>query len=130
MEDHEVLIQFSPDSKNIEICLDPFTVIADGGDHTEPSPGVLFLSGVLACTASTARGYCFRNNLPLPTGIKASIHVDPEKNLIDTIEMNLLVPPEFPQDHLQALEKAAGKCTVKKWWMNPPEFILRTSVTA
>ena len=130
MPTREVTIQFAPDSKKIEVLIDTFSVIADGGERTDPSPGALFISGLLACTASTARGYCTFNCLPAPTGIKALVHVDEETHLIDNVEMQLLIPPDFPEDRLPALEKAAGKCTVKKWWQNPPEFVLRTSVAA
>ena len=130
MEKREVIVQFAADSRKIEINMDPYTIVADGGDRTEPSPGTLFLAGLMACTASTARGYCFRNNLPLPVGLKATVNFDDDEHLVDHIEMDLLIPPEFPRDHVEALERAAGKCTVKKWWMNPPEFLLRTSDSA
>lgn len=127
---NEITVSFAGDSKNIHVSLDPFTIIADGGDRTEPSPGALFIAGVAACTASTARGYCVNNELPLPTGMKAVVEIDETSRLIDVVEMQLLVPPEFPPERLEALQKAAGKCTVKKWWQNPPEFILRVSQPA
>jgi uncharacterized OsmC-like protein len=128
MSTSEVTIQFDHTSRKIEIHLEPFTIIADGGDHTNPSPGTLFLCGLVACTASTARGYCYRNGLPDPEGLKATACVDEQTNLITCIEIQLLLSADFPQDRVEALEKAAGKCTVKKWWQNPPEFVLRTGL--
>lgn len=128
MDSQEVMIRFAPDSDNIEVNFKPFTVLAGGADRKQPSPGILFVSGALACTVSTARGYCASNNLPLPVGAKANITVDPETNIIQNIDMNLILPADFPKDRIDALERAAGKCTVKKWWTNPPQFAVHTSV--
>lgn len=128
MPGYEINVQFASDSKKIEVQIDPFTVIVDGGDRSEPSPGVLFISGVAACTASTARGYCRSNNLPLPTGLKVMAYVGEESHLIETVDMQLTISADFPKDRLDALIKAAGKCTVKKWWQNPPEFRVETAI--
>lgn len=126
MPSREIIVSFAQDSKNIHVQVDAFTVVADGGDRSEPSPGVLFLSGVAACTASTARGYCIVNNLPLPTGLIAQVQVNDKTHLIENIAMHVQVPPDFPPEKLEALKKAAGKCTVKKWWQNPPSFDVQT----
>lgn len=127
MGEKQVSARFLSDSKKIEIDINSFSIIADGGDKTDPSPGNLFLAGVVACTASTARGYCLHHNLPLPTGLTAVVSTDEETNLINRVQMKLSVPPEFPPERLEALERAAGRCTVKNWWNNPPEFSLETS---
>jgi uncharacterized OsmC-like protein len=127
MPTREISVSFAPDSKNIQIQIESFTVIADGGDRSEPSPGVLFISGVAACTASTARGYCHRNGLPYPTGLNAEVTFNDETHLVDSVNMRVLVPPEFPAERLDALQKAAGKCTVKKWWQSPPDFSVSAS---
>ncbi|MEM5773943.1 MAG: OsmC family protein [Anaerolineaceae bacterium] len=118
----EVSVRFDDDSRKIEVNLHPFTIITDGGDRTDPPPGNYFLAGVLACTASTARAYCLRNNLPAPTGMTATVNVDDDTYLISRIDMQLTLPPDFPPEYREAVERAAGKCTIKKWWVNPPEF--------
>ena len=121
----EVSVRFADDSKKIEVCLDPYTITADGGDRTDPPPVNYFLAGVLACTASTARGYCLRNNLPAPTGLTATVSVDDDTHMVTHIDMQLTLPPDFPAEHVEAVERAAGKCTIKKWWLTPPEFSLQ-----
>jgi uncharacterized OsmC-like protein len=130
MPETQVKVSFASDSKKIAVQFEHFTVIADGGDRTEPSPGALFVAGLLACTASTARGYCLRNGLPFPAGLEAKVRYNDQTGLVEHVEMNLLVPSEFPEEKLEALERAAGTCTVKKYWQTPPEFALRTSVLA
>ena len=127
MPDYEMNVTFASDSKKIHVQRDDFTVVADGGDRTEPSPGALFLSGLVACTASTARGFCLRNGLPLPTGLSATVRISEQTNLVEQVEMKLQVPQDFPADRLPALERAAGTCTVKKYWQSPPEFVIQVS---
>ncbi len=127
MESQEVTIRIYQDSDHIEVDMKPFTVVAGGEDRKMPSPGNLFVSGALACAASSARGYCVNNHLPVPVGAKASIRVDPATNIIQNIDIHLILPPDFPKDRIEALERATGKCTVKKWWTNPPEFSVDTS---
>jgi ribosomal protein S12 methylthiotransferase accessory factor len=118
----EITVNYAADSKIIETNLGDFTVLADGGDRVEPSPGALFVAGLVACTASTARGYCHRHDLPFPEGMKVSASFNEETGFIESIDGEFLVPPDFPQENLDALIRAAGACTVKKWWQNPPEF--------
>lgn len=130
MEKKEAAVRFASDSKKIEVDMGHYTIIADGGDRTEPSPGTLFLAGVMACTASTARGYCLRNNLPVPTGLTAAVTQDEETRLITKIEMKLSIPPDFPLDRLDALERAAGMCTLKRWWASPPEFSIAVDLNS
>ncbi len=130
MSEREVSIQFASDSKEINVQVGEFTVTVDGGDRCCPSPGVFFITGLLACTASTARGYCVSNGLPLPTGMKAVVVNDDDTHLVSTVKMQLQVPADFPANRLDALIKAAGKCTVKKWWQNPPEFSVQTEIVS
>jgi uncharacterized OsmC-like protein len=118
----EMTVKYAADSKIIQTSIGDFTVLADGGDREEPSPGSLFVAGLVACTASTARGYCHRHGLPFPEGMKVSASFDEETGFIESIDGELLVPPDFPPEYLDALMRAAGACTVKKWWQNPPVF--------
>jgi ribosomal protein S12 methylthiotransferase accessory factor len=54
--------------------------------------------------------------------MKVYASFDKETGLIESIDGEILVPPDFPQEYLDALKRAAGVCTVKKWWQNPPEI--------
>lgn len=118
----EMTVKYAADSKLIETSIGDFTVLADGGDRVEPSPGDLFVAGLVACTASTARGYCNRHGLPFPEGMKVYASIDEETGFIESIDGEIFVPPDFPQEYMDALMRAAGACTVKKWRQNPPVF--------
>jgi len=128
----ELKVGYASDCKNILVQIDEHTVVADGGDHNQPSPGALFIAGLAACTASTARGYCFRNNLPFPTGVKARLAFDDDSHLVSAVSFEVQVPPDFPPERLEALQRAAEACTVKKYWLSPPQFTttVRTSEIA
>jgi putative redox protein len=123
----ELTVGYASDCKNILVQIDEHTVVADGGDRSQPSPGALFIAGLAACTASTARGYCFRNDLPFPTAVKAKLSFDDDTHIVSTVSFEVQVPPDFPQERLEALQRAAEACTVKKYWLSPPQFT--TSVT-
>ncbi|MBN2048323.1 MAG: OsmC family protein [Anaerolineaceae bacterium] len=121
------------DKKRVEVDLGDFMVVTDakleyGGEYAAPSPGATFLAGVLACTASTARGYCKQHNLPMPEKVVASFEYDTDNDVISSVHFEIMVTAEFPENRLKALEKAAGACTVKGWWKNPPEFLTSTTV--
>lgn len=120
--DFELKVGYASDCKNILVQIDEYTVVADGGDRSQPSPGALFIAGLAACTASTARGYCFRNDLPFPTGVKARLAFDDDTHLVKAVSFEVQVPPDFPQERLEALQRAAEACTVKKYWLSPPQF--------
>lgn len=105
----ELKVGYASDCKNILVQFDEHTVVADGGDRNEPSPGALFIAGMLACTASTARGYCFRNGLPFPSGVKARLTFSDETHLVENVDLEVQVPPEFPQERYEALPHAPPK---------------------
>jgi putative redox protein len=45
------------------------------------------------------------------------------------VELDIQVPPTFPERYLQGVMHAANHCAVKKAILNPPEFEVRTQVT-
>jgi ribosomal protein S12 methylthiotransferase accessory factor len=47
---------------------------------------------------------------------------DPEKGLIGEIDIELTLPPEFPDKYRGAIVNAMQLCTVKKHLHDPPEF--------
>ena len=53
---------------------------------------------------------------------------DMRTGLIGRIELDIKVPPEFPEKYHEALIRAASQCAVKKHLENPPEFDVRAVV--
>lgn len=51
-----------------------------------------------------------------------SVHFDAEKGLIGEIDIELTLPPEFPEKYRGAIVNAMELCSVKKHLHDPPEF--------
>lgn len=112
-----------PEERRQAVHYDKFTIHTDTGRVRQyPSPGVTFIAGLGACTASTVRGYCISNHLPLPHKLVMTAYFNDESEVVEKLAMQIIVCPEFPQDKLDCLIRAAGACTVKKWWQSPPQF--------
>jgi len=79
-------------------------------------------AAVASCTAATAYGYCYKNNLPLPTGVKVLVDEAEDGSGPTKMTFKILFSPDFPEDRIKAVQKAADACWVKKAWLNPPEF--------
>ena len=48
--------------------------------------------------------------------------------MIGTIQLEIQVPPEFPEKYYDALVRSAEQCAVKKHFENPPQFEIFTNV--
>ena len=115
--------------KRVDVQVGNHVVITDhvpenGGEDLAPSMGATFLAGLVACTTSTARGYCRQHGLPIPLKVIAEIEVDDENELVTDVHFELIMPPDFPQNRLKAVVRAAETCTVTNWWKHPPQFHL------
>ena len=58
------------------------------------------------------------------------MHFDPLKRMIGRIDIEISVPPDFPEKYHDALVNAASLCAVKKHMQDPPEFEISTVVAA
>ncbi|NSW51044.1 MAG: OsmC family protein [Anaerolineae bacterium] len=128
MERKRTMIGIPYPKKRVDVEVGHHIVITDhpesnGGEDLAPSMGATFLAGLVACTTSTARGYCKQHDLPIPLKVIAELTEDDETELITNVRFEIIVPVEFPEKRLKALVKAAETCTVKTWWKYPPEFV-------
>jgi ribosomal protein S12 methylthiotransferase accessory factor len=48
--------------------------------------------------------------------------------MIENIELDIQVPPDFPEKYKEAVIRSASQCAVKKHLENPPVFDVHTSV--
>ena len=51
-------------------------------------------------------------------------------NMVEKIDLEIQVPPEFPQKYYESLVRSAELCAVKKHLENPPEFEVTTREVA
>ena len=130
----EMAITF-PGGARVDAAFGPHTVRTDqpakgGGDDSAPSPFQLFLASIGTCAGIYVLGFCRQRGLPTD-GIRLAqrLRVDPGTGMVTGIDIDIQVPPEFPEKYHAALVRSAEQCAVKKHMEAPPRFSVRT-VTA
>jgi ribosomal protein S12 methylthiotransferase accessory factor len=106
-------------------------VIQTNQDGTAPTPFGLFLSSIGTCAGIHVLGFCQHRGLPTE-GIKITqrMHTDPRTRMVSGVDLDIIVPPEFPEQYRDSLVRAADQCAVKKHMETPPTFNVRTRVAA
>ncbi len=107
------------------------TVIPTDQNGAAPAPFGLFLASIGTCAGIYVLGFCQQRGLPTE-GIKIiqRMHFNPVSKMIDELDLDIIVPPEFPEKYHQALIRAADQCAVKKHMETPPTFNVQTKVAA
>jgi putative redox protein len=105
--------------------------VTGGGDNSAPSPFDLFLASIGTCAGIFALGFMQQRGIPTDAaGVNVTLHVAPETGLVGAVDIELLLPPEFPERYRGAIVKAVNQCTVKKHLIQPPEFVVSTTVAS
>lgn len=104
-------------------------VITTNQDGSAPAPFGLFLASIGTCAGIYVLSFCQHRNLPTD-GIKIvqRMHSNPATRMIERVELDIIVPPDFPEKYHEALIRAADQCAVKKHLERPPTFDVRTRV--
>ena len=130
----EMIIDF-PGGARVDAHFGPYTVPTDqppmgGGAGSAPTPFAVFLSSIGTCAGIYVLGFCNQRNLPTD-GIRIIQRVSSNRmtGLVDIIDLEIQVPPEFPEKYYQALVRSAEQCKVKQTLENPPKFNVYTQVT-
>jgi ribosomal protein S12 methylthiotransferase accessory factor len=104
-------------------------VVATDQDGAAPSPFALFLASVATCAGFYVLRFCQQRDLSTE-GVKVVQRTrrDPESRMVGAVEIDIVVPPGFPEKYHKALVRAAGQCAVKKHLECPPAIDVRTRV--
>lgn len=96
---------------------------------TAPMPFELFLASIGTCAGIYVLGFCKQRNLPTD-GIRIiqRNYPNPATGMMDRIDLEIQVPPSFPEQYHAALVRSAELCKVKKTLENPPSFEVTTKV--
>jgi putative redox protein len=129
----EMVIDF-PGGARVDAHFGPYTVPTDqppmgGGAGSAPTPFAVFLSSIGTCAGIYVLGFCNQRNLPTD-GIRIIQRIDSNRvtGLVDQIDLEIQVPPSFPEKYYQALVRSAEQCKVKQTLENPPKFNVYTQV--
>jgi ribosomal protein S12 methylthiotransferase accessory factor len=104
-------------------------VIPTDQNGSAPAPFALFLASIGTCAGIYVLGFCRSRGLPTD-GVKVvqRMSVDAQTRLVEQVDLEIVVPPEFPEKYHAALVRAADQCAVKKHLDRPPSFSVRTRV--
>jgi putative redox protein len=119
-----------PGGARVDALMGNMTVMTNQ-DGTAPTPFALFLASIGTCAGIYVLGFCQHRNLPTD-GIKIvqRLHSSPVTRMIERIDLDIVVPPDFPEKYHDALIRAADQCAVKKHMEVAPAFTVTTKVAA
>ena len=123
----ELSIDF-PGGARVDAHFGPFTVPTDQPPAASaPTPFAVFLASIGTCAGIYVLGFCRQRGLPTD-GIQIVQRVvsNPLTQMVDSIDLEIQVPPDFPEKYYDALVKSANQCKVKKTLENPPVFNVTT----
>ncbi len=127
----EMVIDF-PGGARVDAHFGPYTVKTDqppmgGGEGSAPTPFAVFLASIGTCAGIYVLGFCRQRGLDA-TGIRIvqRMHSNPFTGMVGKIDLEIQVPPTFPQKYHAALVRSAEQCAVKKHFENPPQFEIYT----
>lgn len=129
----EMIIDF-PGGARVDAHFGPYSVKTDqpplgGGEGSAPTPFALFLASLGTCAGIYALGFCRQRGLPTDgMRIVQRAQRNPLTGMVENIELEIQVPPTFPERYLDALVRSAELCAVKKHMENPPSFDVYTRV--
>jgi ribosomal protein S12 methylthiotransferase accessory factor len=125
----EMIIDF-PGGSRVDAHFGSFTVATDQPPAaTAPSPFEIFLSSIGTCAGIYVLGFCSQRNLPTQ-GIRIVERINHSQltGMVETIDLEIQVPPEFPEKYRPSLIRSAELCAVKKTLEKPPRFAITTKV--
>jgi putative redox protein len=119
----EMVIDF-PGNSRVDAHFGNFTVKTDQPpEASAPTPFATFLASIGTCAGIYVLGFCQHRGLPTE-GIRIvqRMHSNPYTGMVGKIDLEIQVPPTFPEKYAPALTRAAELCAVKKHFENPPQF--------
>jgi len=126
----EMIIDF-PGGARVDAHVGPYTIQTDQPPvASAPTPFTLFLASMVTCAGIYVLGFCRQRNLPTD-GIRIiqRVYANRFNGLVETVDLEIQVPPEFPEKYHNALILSAEQCKVKQQMAAPPAFNITTKVT-
>jgi len=121
-----------PGGKRVDAKLGDHVVPTDqpgagGGADSAPAPFELFLASLATCAGIYVLGFCQARQIPTDAlGIVQHHTYDPATKQLTGVELELVLPPGFPERYRDAVVRAAESCKVKKLLAPPPTISVAT----
>lgn len=97
-----------------------------GGEDSAPAPFDYFLVSLATCAGIYVKVFCKKRGID-SSGIRIyqHHHNDPQTRKLTGIDIEIVLPDEFPEKYREAVIKAADQCAVKRALKDPPEIAVR-----
>jgi ribosomal protein S12 methylthiotransferase accessory factor len=100
----------------------------DGGDNTAPSPLELFLVSIGMCAGFYVLSFCQSRSIPIDNiKMTQTVSRNDVTHRVEKVDIDILLPPDFPEKYRAAVVKTAQSCSVKKFLDAPPEIHISTN---
>lgn len=125
----EMLIDF-PGGSRVDAHFGDFTVPTDQPPAASaPTPFEVFLTSIGTCAGIYILGFCKQRGLSTEgIQIVQRNHSSPTTGMVDQIDLEIQIPPTFPEKYRASLIRSAELCKVKKHLEQPPTFKVTTLV--
>jgi len=123
----EMVIDF-PGGSRVDAHFGNFSIMTDQPPvASAPTPFATFLASIGTCAGIYVLGFCQQRGLS-SEGIRIvqRMHANPFTGMVGKIDLEIQVPPTFPEKYAPALVRAAELCAVKKHFETPPQFEIYT----
>lgn len=104
------------------------TVVTTNQDGSAPAPFGLFLASIGTCAGIYVLSFCRHRGLSTEgVRIVQRVHTDPRTHMVSGVDLDIVVPADFPEKYHTALVRSAEQCAVKKHLETPPAFDVRVT---
>ena len=125
----EMIIDF-PGGQRVDAHFKGFDIPTDQPPASSAaSPFDLFLTSIGTCAGIYVLGFCQQRGISTEgIHIVQRTHTNTQTGMVDAIDLDIIVPPTFPEKYYDSLVHSAELCKVKKHLEKPPQFNIATKV--
>ena len=101
-----------------------------GGEDSAPAPFDYFLVSLATCAGIYVKVFCDKRGID-SSGIRIiqKHRNDPQTRKLTGIDLDILLPHDFPEKYREAVIKAADQCAVKRLLKDPPAIEVKALTT-
>lgn len=106
-------------------------VIHTDQDGSTAAPFELFLASIGTCAGIYVSRFCRQRSIPVDDiKIRQTMIPDPATRMIGRIQLEIVLPDDFPEQYKDAVIRSANLCAVKKHLEQPPDIEVTTTTLA
>ncbi|NLO91498.1 MAG: osmotically inducible protein OsmC [Elusimicrobia bacterium] len=121
-----------PGGKKVHVKHRDFVIQTDqplsgGGENSAPTPFDLFMAALASCAGFFVQDFVSKRGFPTDQlKMTARATRDEQTHLLKKLEIDITLPPGFPEKYRPAAIKAAELCLVARNLQAPPEITIKT----